>query len=290
MPPRSRDDLRRLHFINALFAHATGPGPLSRGANQGGDLVQPRGIRGEDRRSIPWARENVRRDVQRRRGHAARQSLRAAAAPRILSLGRVADPRRRDAALHARRSHGRPAHLAPFRERDAPDHQSSPGADSPERAAPPPAANATTRKPSPSSANSPPPAPSAARICSCCFCKREHASCRIQHRSQIRLGAIPGHAGFCTPSASAYFFHVKTIFQKIIDREIPARIEHEDEHCIVLHDIQPQAPVHLLIIPKKVIPRVGEAELMIKPCSATCSLSRARSRENFNSPMAFASS
>ena len=31
----------------------------------------------------------------------------------------------------------------------------------------------------------------------------------------------------------------KTIFQKIIDREIPARIEHEDEHCIVLHDIQP---------------------------------------------------
>lgn len=52
----------------------------------------------------------------------------------------------------------------------------------------------------------------------------------------------------------------KTIFQKIIDREIPAKIEHEDEHCVVLHDIQPQAPVHLLIVPKKVIPRVGEAE------------------------------
>ena len=51
----------------------------------------------------------------------------------------------------------------------------------------------------------------------------------------------------------------KTIFQKIIDREIPARIEHEDDHCIVLHDIQPQAPVHLLIVPKKVITRVGEA-------------------------------
>lgn len=52
----------------------------------------------------------------------------------------------------------------------------------------------------------------------------------------------------------------KTIFQRIIDREIPARIEHEDGQCIVLHDIQPQAPVHLLIIPKKLIPRVGEAE------------------------------
>jgi histidine triad (HIT) family protein len=53
---------------------------------------------------------------------------------------------------------------------------------------------------------------------------------------------------------------MKTLFQKIIDREIPARIEHEDEHCIVIHDIQPQAPVHLLIIPKRVIARVGEAK------------------------------
>jgi histidine triad (HIT) family protein len=52
----------------------------------------------------------------------------------------------------------------------------------------------------------------------------------------------------------------KTIFQRIIDREIPAQIEHEDERCIVLHDIQPQAPVHLLIVPKQVIPRVGDAE------------------------------
>jgi histidine triad (HIT) family protein len=51
----------------------------------------------------------------------------------------------------------------------------------------------------------------------------------------------------------------KTIFQKIIDREIPAKIEYEDEHCVVLHDIQPQAPVHLLIVPKKLIPRIGEA-------------------------------
>lgn len=57
----------------------------------------------------------------------------------------------------------------------------------------------------------------------------------------------------------------KTIFQKIIDREIPAKIEHEDEHCVVLHDIQPQAPVHLLIVPKKPIPRVGEATLEDQP-------------------------
>ncbi|WP_438481541.1 histidine triad nucleotide-binding protein [Oleiharenicola lentus] len=51
----------------------------------------------------------------------------------------------------------------------------------------------------------------------------------------------------------------KTIFQKIIDREIPAKLAHEDEHCIAIHDINPQAPVHVLVIPKKLIPRVGEA-------------------------------
>jgi histidine triad (HIT) family protein len=51
----------------------------------------------------------------------------------------------------------------------------------------------------------------------------------------------------------------KTLFQKIIDREIPAKLEYEDDHCIALHDIQPQAPIHLLIIPKKLIARVSAA-------------------------------
>ncbi|AKC84138.1 HIT family hydrolase [Verrucomicrobia bacterium IMCC26134] len=50
-----------------------------------------------------------------------------------------------------------------------------------------------------------------------------------------------------------------TLFERIIAREIPANIEHEDDHCIVIHDVAPAAPVHLLIIPKTVIPRVGEA-------------------------------
>ena len=49
----------------------------------------------------------------------------------------------------------------------------------------------------------------------------------------------------------------KTIFQKIIDREIPAKLEYEDDLCVALHDIQPQAPVHLLIVPKKLIPRIS---------------------------------
>ena len=52
-----------------------------------------------------------------------------------------------------------------------------------------------------------------------------------------------------------------TLFEKIIAREIPANIEHEDDLCIVIHDIDPQAPVHFLVIPKTVVPRVGEAQL-----------------------------
>jgi len=51
----------------------------------------------------------------------------------------------------------------------------------------------------------------------------------------------------------------KTLFQRIIDREISSQIEYEDDRCIVIHDIDPQAPVHLLIIPKVVIARVGDA-------------------------------
>lgn len=44
------------------------------------------------------------------------------------------------------------------------------------------------------------------------------------------------------------------IFQKIIDRKIPATIVYEDDRCLAFKDINPQAPVHVLIIPKKVIP------------------------------------
>ena len=50
-----------------------------------------------------------------------------------------------------------------------------------------------------------------------------------------------------------------TLFERIIAREIPAKIEHEDDRCIVIHDIQPKAPVHLLIIPKRPIAKLREA-------------------------------
>ena len=52
----------------------------------------------------------------------------------------------------------------------------------------------------------------------------------------------------------------KTLFEKIRDREIPAVIVHEDDVCLAFRDISPQAPVHILIVPKKPIPRVGLSE------------------------------
>ncbi|MFC7337031.1 histidine triad nucleotide-binding protein [Haloferula chungangensis] len=52
----------------------------------------------------------------------------------------------------------------------------------------------------------------------------------------------------------------KTLFEKICDREIPASIVHEDDLCLCFKDISPQAPVHYLVIPRKPIPRVAEAD------------------------------
>lgn len=49
-----------------------------------------------------------------------------------------------------------------------------------------------------------------------------------------------------------------TIFEKIAAREIPAKIAFEDEAVIAFHDANPQAPVHVLIVPKRVIPRLAE--------------------------------
>lgn len=51
----------------------------------------------------------------------------------------------------------------------------------------------------------------------------------------------------------------ETLFEKIINREIPADIIYEDDLSIVIKDIQPQAPTHLLIIPKKAIPKLSDA-------------------------------
>lgn len=50
-----------------------------------------------------------------------------------------------------------------------------------------------------------------------------------------------------------------TLFSKIIARQIPADIVYEDEHCLAFRDINPQAPTHVLLIPKREIPKLADA-------------------------------
>ena len=50
----------------------------------------------------------------------------------------------------------------------------------------------------------------------------------------------------------------ETIFSKIIRKEIPANVVHEDEHCLAFHDVSPQAPTHVLVIPKKTIENIED--------------------------------
>jgi histidine triad (HIT) family protein len=52
----------------------------------------------------------------------------------------------------------------------------------------------------------------------------------------------------------------KTIFQRIIDREIPAQIVHEDDQSLAFRDINPQAPTHILIVPKKPVAGLSSTE------------------------------
>jgi histidine triad (HIT) family protein len=51
-----------------------------------------------------------------------------------------------------------------------------------------------------------------------------------------------------------------TLFEKIAAREIPAKVVFEDDEILAFHDVNPQAPVHALVIPKRVIPRIAEAQ------------------------------
>jgi len=51
----------------------------------------------------------------------------------------------------------------------------------------------------------------------------------------------------------------KTIFKRIIDKELPAKIVYEDDLCLAFHDVKPEAPTHVLVIPKLEIPQIGAA-------------------------------
>jgi histidine triad (HIT) family protein len=59
--------------------------------------------------------------------------------------------------------------------------------------------------------------------------------------------------------------HSKTLFQKIADREIPTTFLYEDDLCFAIRDISPQAPTHILVIPKQVVPRASESTTSDEP-------------------------
>jgi histidine triad (HIT) family protein len=65
-----------------------------------------------------------------------------------------------------------------------------------------------------------------------------------------------------------------TIFTKIIDRTVPARIVYEDDTCLAFHDISPQAPVHVLVIPKKPLESLGNASMLGHLLATTSQIAR----------------
>ena len=69
-----------------------------------------------------------------------------------------------------------------------------------------------------------------------------------------------GEIGLDPPPATPGTPVPDTIFGKIARGELPARIVHEDEHCLAFHDVSPQAPVHVLVIPRKPITQLSKAD------------------------------
>lgn len=71
----------------------------------------------------------------------------------------------------------------------------------------------------------------------------------------VQLFIDAARGSFQVPGAMS-----KTLFEKIITRELPGKIVYEDDLVVAFQDIRPQAPTHLLIIPRKPIPRVADAK------------------------------
>ena len=80
-----------------------------------------------------------------------------------------------------------------------------------------------------------------------------------------------------------------TIFEKIIARQIPAKIIWEDDDAVAFHDVNPQAPVHVLIVPKRVVPVSRMRRTTIARCSGNYFWSRETWRRNWSYPAAIAS-
>ncbi|XP_049619401.1 histidine triad nucleotide-binding protein 2, mitochondrial [Syngnathus scovelli] len=97
-------------------------------------------------------------------------------------------------------------------------------------------------------------------------------TCLIPSRTAVHLGGLQlvcrVQRALCTGSdevrlaevaSQKYGRPVATIFSKVIDKSLPADIIYEDDKCLAFRDISPQAPVHFLVIPKMLIPRISQA-------------------------------
>ena len=74
------------------------------------------------------------------------------------------------------------------------------------------------------------------------------------------MATSPDQTTFLETAKKKYGEHAgKTIFTKILNKEIPSKFIHEDDKCVAFHDISPQAPVHFLVIPRLHMPKLQDA-------------------------------
>lgn len=76
-------------------------------------------------------------------------------------------------------------------------------------------------------------------------------------RPGLTFGAVAGSPLSAIPHPLSY--DPSNVFARILRRELPAQLLHEDEHCVAFRDVAPQAPVHFLVVPRRAIRMLGEA-------------------------------
>ncbi|PVD28071.1 hypothetical protein C0Q70_10652 [Pomacea canaliculata] len=86
----------------------------------------------------------------------------------------------------------------------------------------------------------------------------------VRQTPQLTVHALHCATPLCSDEVSKAQTATKTaeptIFSKILNRIIPAHILYEDEKCMAFRDVSPQAPVHFLVIPRKPIPGLSDAQ------------------------------
>jgi histidine triad (HIT) family protein len=82
----------------------------------------------------------------------------------------------------------------------------------------------------------------------------------VQVRGRAGRGRLPAANAGPDPNPTARAMADKTLFSRIIDGEIPGSFVYQDEHVVAIRDINPAAPVHVLVIPRKPVPSLAELE------------------------------